>query len=341
MATIKDVAKAAGVSVTTVSATINDSAPVSTTLRARVNAAIAAVGYVPNPVARNLRSGRSRQIGLLVPDIAAPYAAGIARSVQQVFSDKGYSMFFASNGDDPVRELADIARMNDHQVAGLVLLPTCRGANYARNILSAIKCPTVTVDRVVAGAPFDCVVDDNALGARLIAHHLLQLGHRNIAVIAGRTGISVSDERLAGIRTAMAEAGYPVSDDCIYANHEREDQAFRAAQDLMSRQKRPTAIVTVDTAQTRGILLGLRSMGLKAPDDVSLISFDGLHHSAGFDPEITSLDQDIPAIAEAAADMLVERLETEDTAIRTGPPSHRRLPVRLIVRSSCRSVSGN
>ncbi|AMM85181.1 LacI family DNA-binding transcriptional regulator [Martelella lutilitoris] len=336
MATIKDVAKAAGVSVTTVSATINDSAPVSATLRARVNAAIAAVGYVPNPVARNLRLGRSRQIGLLVPDIAAPYAASIARSMQAALSDKGYSMFFASNGDDPARELADIARMSDHQVAGLVLFPTCLGERYAENIIPALRRPTVIIDRIIEGAPFDCVVDDNALGARLIVHHLLQLGHRDIAVIAGRTGISVSDDRLEGTRAALSEAGHPVPDNFVYTHHQREDQAFRAAQDLMSRQNRPTAIVTINTMQTRGVLQGLKSMGLKAPDDVSLISFDGLHFSAGFDPEITSLDQDIPAIAEAAAGMLIERLEAEDTTARATPPRLLRLPSRLIVRSSCR-----
>ncbi|MBB4124077.1 LacI family DNA-binding transcriptional regulator [Martelella radicis] len=336
MATIKDVAKAAGVSVTTVSATINDSAPVSAHLRARVNAAIAAVGYVPNPVARNLRLGRSRQIGLLVPDIAAPYAAGFARSMQMTLSDKGYAMFLASNGGDPARELTDIARMNDHQAAGLALLPAGLGARYAETLAAAIKCPTVIIDRVIGGAPFDCVADDNALGARLIARHLLKLGHRDIAVIAGRTGNSVSDERLEGIRATLAEAGHPIPENLICRDHPREDQALRATQDLMSRREPPTAIVTIDTVQTRGVLQGLKSMGLKAPDDVSLISFDGLHFSAGFDPEITSLDQDISAIAEAAAEMLIGRLEAGGAAGRETPPRLLRLPPRLIVRASCR-----
>ncbi len=335
MATIKDVAKAAGVSVTTVSATINDSAPVSASLRARVNAAIAAVGYVPNPVARNLRLGRSRQVGLIVPDISAPYAAGLARSMQMALSDKGYAMFLASNGGDPARELADIARMNDHQAAGLVMVPAGLGARYAVRLAETIECPSVIIDRVIEGAPFDCVADDNALGARLIARHLLQLGHRDIAVIAGRTGDSVSDERLEGLRAPLSDAERPILEALICRDHPREDQALRATQDLMSRREPPTAIVTIDTVQTRGVLQGLKSMGLKAPDDVSLISFDGLHFSAGFDPEITSLDQDIPAIAEAAAEMLIGRLEA-GAAGREKPPRLLRLPSRLIVRASCR-----
>lgn len=341
MATIKDVARAAGVSVTTVSATINDSAPVSAALRAKVMEAIRKVGYTPNPVARNLRLGQSNLIGLSVPDIASPYAAGIARSLQSALSDQGYSMFFASNGDNYARELADVARMGEHKVAGLAVLPTCLGPNYTENLVARIACPAVFLDRIVPGAPYDCVADDNALGARLIVTHLLQLGHRAIAMIAGRVGISSSDERLDGVRRALADSGHALAEDFTYTHHQTEEHGFRAVQDLMSRPQRPSAIVTINAAQTRGAVKALRSMQFTCPRDVSLISFDGFHFSAGFDPEITSLEQDMAGISRTAAAMLAERLARAKTTDAQGseiPPRLVRFAPKLVVRNSCRPV---
>ena len=339
MATIKDVARAAGVSVTTVSATINMSAPVSAELRARVLAAVEAVGYSPSPIARNLRLGQSNLVGLLVPDISSPYAASVARSLQEALSDEGYPMFFSSTADDAARELADIDRMADHKVAGLALLPTCLGEDYARNLLRHIKCPVVVMDRVIPGVPFDCVADDNALGARLIVRHLLQLGHRDIAMIAGRTGISSSDERLAGVREALADAGLSLAPELTITHHQSEMLGLRAVQDLMSRSRRPTAIVTINAAQTRGAVRALRAMEFDVPKDVSLISFDSFHFSAGFDPEITSLSQDIGGISRAAARMLIERVTWPKNDEIAPPPARlERFPATLIVRSSCRRV---
>ncbi|GAB5378541.1 MAG: LacI family DNA-binding transcriptional regulator [Acuticoccus sp.] len=337
MATIKDVAREAGVSVTTVSATINMSAPVSAELRARVMAAVEAVGYKPSPIARNLRLGQSRLVGLLVPDIASPYASSIARSLQRALSDKGYSLFFSSTQEDFSRELADIDRMSDHRVAGLALLPTCLGEDYAARLARHISCPAVIMDRVIAGTLYDSVADDNALGARIIVRHLVQLGHRDIAMIAGRTGITSSDERLDGIAAALADAGLSLAPELTVTHHQSEELAIRAVQDLMSRARRPSAIVTINSAQVRGAVQALRSMHFRAPDDVSLIAFDDFHYSAGFDPEITSLTQDIKAIAGAAAEMLVERVELAKGETPP-PPRLCRFAPTLIVRSSCRAV---
>ncbi len=340
MATIKDVARAAGVSVTTVSATINMSAPVSAEARAKVLAAVAAVGYSPNPIARNLRLGKSRLIGLLVPDISSPYAAGMARSMQSALADKGYSMFFSSTQEDSARELADIDRMSDHMVAGLALLPTCLGADYAQNLAGHITCPAVLLDRVIPGAPYDCVADDNALGARMIVRHLVQLGHRDIAMIAGRVGITSSDERLSGVRQALADAGLALAPEFTVTHHQSEELAVRAVQDLMSRSRRPSAIITINSAQVRGAMRALRSMHFRAPDDVSLIAFDNFHYSAGFDPEITSLSQDVGGLSGAAAAMLTERLGWPKGEGAAAPPPPRlvRFAPTLIVRSSCRPV---
>ena len=274
-----------------------------------------------------------------MPDISSPYASGIARSLQEALSDKGYSMFFSSTQEDSARELADIDRMSDHKVAGLALLPTCLGVDYADNLARHIKCPAVVMDRVIPGAPYDCVADDNALGARMIVRHLVQLGHRDIAMIAGRVGIASSDERLAGVAQALADTGLSLAPEFTVTHHQSEELAVRAVQDLMSRARRPTAIITINSAQVRGTMRALRSMHFRAPDDVSLVAFDNFHYSAGFDPEITSLSQDIGGLSGAAAAMLVERIawpkEEGDP-----PPEPRlvRFAPTLLVRSSCRPV---
>lgn len=334
MATIRDVARVAGVSVTTVSAAINGTAPVSAEARAQVQAAIREVGYRPNPLAQNLRSGKSTLIGLTVPDIALPYAAILAKTTQRAFAEKGYGVFFASNDDDPEREMADIRRMLHHRVAGLLLMPTSLGPNYAETLAEAVTCPAVLVDRVLPGARFDCVADDNRQGARLLVRYLHRLGHRRIAVLGGRDSISTSAERIDGALAAAAEGGAPLDPALVLHDHQREEHAFRAVQHLMLLPEPPTAILSINSPQTRGIVKGLRNLGMTAPADLSIASFDGFHMTEGWEPSITSLQQDIDGIAESAASRLLARLAG---APGQAPSTLRILP-RLQLRNSCRAI---
>ncbi|MCB1568887.1 MAG: LacI family DNA-binding transcriptional regulator, partial [Xanthomonadales bacterium] len=209
MTTMKDVARAAGVSVTTVSATINETAPVSEALRQRVWEAVERTGYAPDPVARHLRSGRSTTVGLVIPDITTPYAAHLAKALHQALSERGYRLFLSSNDHDPETELKDIESFTAHRVAGLIVMPTSLGGDDARRLTAAIRVPAVLVDRVIAGAPFDTVADDNRLGAELLTRYALRLGHAAIAFFAGRPNVSPSDERIAAFLAALAEAGVP------------------------------------------------------------------------------------------------------------------------------------
>lgn len=335
MATIKDVARQAGVSITTVSATLNDTAPVSQALRERVWAAVEAVGYQPDPVARHLRSGKSMTVGLVVPDISTPWAARLAKVMHQAFSRRGYTMFFASNDDDPEAELKDIEAFGAHRVAGLVIAATSRGENYAARLQKAVRCPAVLIDRVIAGAPFDTVTDDNRLGAELLTRYLLKLGHRKIALLAGRPGISSSDERVEGFLATMAQAGLSVADHHLLRSIYQREQAFSAVQQLMSDGSPPTALLTINVAQTHGAMTGLKNMGLRPPADISLASFDGFHDSEGWYPAITSLMQDVEAASARASERLLGRIEGDEKA---GQPVIERIPPRLVVRESCRQI---
>lgn len=333
MSTIRDVARIARVSITTVSATLNGTAPVSEELRARVWAAVEEAGYHPDPVARNLRKGVSNTIGLIVPDIATPWAAHLAKAMQSALSDRGYNMLFASNEDDPEREFREIELFSAHRVAGLIVAPTSHGPDYPARLSATIRTPAVLVDRVTPGSRFDAVIDDNHLGAQLVTRHLLTLGHRDIAFLVGRPGISPSDERFEGFCQIMAAAGVSVRDDLVRWSCYKFDHAFTAVQQLMNMASPPTAIACINIAQLLGTMAGLKNIGLSVPHDVSVISFDGLHPAGGWSPSITSLHQDIAAISARASELLLARIAGD-----TAEPQIIRIPPRLQIRESCRAV---
>lgn len=333
MSTIRDVARIAKVSITTVSATLNGTAPVSEELRSRVWAAVEEAGYHPDPVARNLRKGVSNTIGLIVPDIATPWAAHLAKAMQSALSDRGYNMLFASNEDDPEREFREIELFSAHRVAGLIVAPTSHGPDYPARLAATIRTPAVLVDRVTPGSRFDAVIDDNHLGAQLVTRHLLTLGHRDIAFLVGRPGISPSDERFEGFCQIMAAAGVPVRDDLVRWSCYKFDHAFTAVQQLMNMASPPTAIACINIAQLLGTMAGLKNIGLSVPHDVSVISFDGFHPAEGWSPSITSLHQDIAAISTSASELLLARIAGDTAEHQTI-----RIPPRLQIRESCRAI---
>lgn len=330
MSTIRDVARLAGVSITTVSATINGTKPVSEALRRRVWAAVKEADYHPDPIARHLRSGVSTTVGLIVPDIATPWAAHLAKAMQSALAERGYSTLFASNEDDPEREFKQIELFNAHRVAGILVASTSHGENYATRLAALLGGPAVLVDRVVPGLALDCVTDDNHLGAQLLTSYLLRLGHRRIAFLAGRPGISPSDERLEGFVRTLEEAGVPRDEALVRRSVHRYEQAHDAVQDLMSRPVPPTAILCINIAQQLGTMAGLKSLGIGVPGDVSVASFDGFHPAVGYTPSTTSLMQDIGRISAEAVKLLVQRI-----AGSTEPPRLVRVAPSLKVRESC------
>lgn len=330
MATIRDVAKIANVSPTTVSATLSGSAPVSEELKERVWAAVKQANYRPDPMAQNLRRGVSTTIGFIVPDIAAPWASHLAKSIQHALSNRGFNMLLASNEDDPEREFRDIALMISHRVAGLVIAPTSLGATYAERLEATISCPAVLVDRVVAPERFDAVTDDNELGGKLLAEYLLKLGHRRVAILVGRAGISASYERYEAVSAAFAASGHPLRESYIRHAIHTVDGAYAEVQELMSMADPPTAIICISNTQIRGTMGGLKNMGLDVPEDVSVISFDGFNPAEGWKPMITCLIQDTDAISNTAVDTLLARIGGADSR-----GQRFRIKPRLRIGDSC------
>lgn len=335
LTTMKDVARLADVSVTTVSATLSGAAPVSEALQKRVWDAVAKAGYQPDPVAQNLRRGTSTTIGLVVPDIAVPWAAHLARAMQKALSDRGYHMVFASSGDDPEREFREIALMTAYKVAGLVIAPTSLGEGYAERFVETVRGPAVLVDRVLPGTRFDTVADDNVYGAQLVTKYLLRLGHREIAFLAGRSTISASYERYNAFRATLQDEGVSAREELMQQPIFRREQAYSAVQQLMSLSTPPTAIICLTIAQLKGTMEGLKNMGLRVPQDVSVISFDGSHPAEGWTPSITALSLDIEALSQQTAELLLAQLGGQIS------PSGKivRIKPLLQIRESCRAIA--
>lgn len=331
MANLKDVAKKADVAVSTVSAVINRSAPVSRATLERVNAAIAELGYVPNSTARSLRSGQSNLIGVIVPDITNPHFSNVARVIEDRCFAAGYMSVLFNTGEDAAREMRVLDMMRMQRVAGLVLMPTRSDSAHGQALMKRIHVPAVMLTSRVEGTQYDTIMLDNIRAAHMAMDYLLRLGHRDIAVIAGRPGVSAGDDRLEGCRRALAEHGLELSEEMIHWGNFCQEDAFRITQRILSSRPRPTAAFSMSNLMTVGVITALSSMGLSYPGDLSVIGIDDFEWASILKPGLSVVSQPINEMAEAAIDTLLEQVRGAATS------DSRRLSFQptLIVRDSC------
>lgn len=330
MATIKDVARHAGVAISTASAALNRSAPVSEDVMLRVEEAVRSTGYVPHAAARSLRSGRTRLVGLVVPNIANPHFATVARAVENVCLARGFTSVVYSTGQDPGRESQVLKMMRMQRVDGLIVVPTRSDAAHGRALGDQIDVPTVLLDMFVDGLHFDVVKTDNIEAGRLATDHLLGLGHRNIGAVVGIPGLATSDDRLAGYLKAFADKTLRPPPDMVVAGHFDQLTAYSAALELLSQPKRPTAIVSVSNMTTVGVLLAARKLGLVVPRDVSVIGIDDLDLADLIEPRPTVVATPIVEMASQAIELLLDQVN--DT--RRGNPRRELWQPQLIIRKS-------
>jgi LacI family transcriptional regulator len=330
MSTIKDVARRAGVAISTVSAVINRSAPVSEDTIARVEAAVAAIGYTPHGAAQSLRSGRSRLIGLVVPNIANPHFASVAREVENICLDAGYTTVVYSTGQDSERERQVLAMLRMQRVAGLVLIPTRSDAAHGRALIDRIHVPTILLDMYVEGLPYDVIKTDNVEAGRLATDHLLGLGHRRVGIIVGIPGLATSDDRYEGYLAAHRQHGVAVDPALAIAGNFDQARAEQAATALLDLPDRPTAIVAISNMMTIGLLFATRRRGLQVPADLSLVGIDDLDLADLLEPHPTVVATPILAMARSAIIRLLADVQGEPES-----SGHREVHLpNLLVRKS-------
>jgi LacI family transcriptional regulator len=329
MITIADVAKRAGVSKMTVSRVINNSGYTSQETRARVEQAVAELGYIPNALARSLRFRQTRTIALIVTDITNPFFTTVARGVEDIANEKGFSVIFCNTDEAPDEEAQYVNVLLQKQVDGLLLVPT-GGAAETVEFLNNHTVPFVLLDRRVPGMDVDVVRCDSEQGAYDIIRHLLDLGHQRIAALGGSANITSSMDRVEGYRRAMIEAGLENEAYRAYFTAFTVEGGYRAAQLALAEKTLPTAFFATNNFIAIGAMRLLRERGLSVPDDVSVVSFDDLPAAIVLDPFLTVIEQHAYEMGQRATELLLNRLHGKGSA----EPQEILIPADLIIRRS-------
>ena len=328
MSTIKHVAARAGVSFTTVSHVVNRTRPVSDEARVRVERAIAELNYRPSAVARALKTSQTRILGVIVPNITNPFFAELMRGIEDVCERNDYSVFLCNGDDDFERQGRSLETLLERRVDGVLLAtPTGPAAALAER-LDRAKVKTVLVDRNVPGLTADRVRIDHNAGARLAVEHLLSLGHRRIACLAGPMGFAASRARVAGWRKALARAGIEPRADWLLEGDFRARSGHDLARELIARGEF-SAIFASNDLLGIGALRAAAEEGVAVPKSLSVIGFDGIEMGAFTYPALTTVGCPIRAIGETAATVLIERI-----AGRTGKLRDVVVAPKVMVRES-------
>lgn len=328
MWTIRDVAKRAGVSYTTVSHVLNNTRPVSEEKRVRVLAAIAEMNYVPSAPARSLKAKTTSTIGLVVPNNTNPYFAEFARGIEGSLKRRGYCVFLCNSDNNLVTQRECLRALHQNRIDGLIVASVGDDESVADD-LRAVRVPVVIVDRPIAGLDADLVQIDHEAGAMLATHHLLDLGHTRIGCIAGEPDTVVSAIRVAGFKRAMAERGIEVLPGAIVEGNFTCPGGYAAARALFETVS-PTAIFASNDMMAIGALRAAAERGLRIPADCAIVGFDDVEMSRYVYPALSTVGQAILRLGDAAATTLLERIN----GTVTGPARTLLIEPRLLVRES-------
>jgi DNA-binding LacI/PurR family transcriptional regulator len=308
---MRDVAARAGVSVATVSRALAGSSLVGPDVRQRVKEATEELGYVANRLPANLRAKGVRILALVVGNIRNGYFSDLIDGTVEAAHDAGFPLMFGDSDEDPERESEILEELAAERVAGVLLASSTRSTKGLRRLLD-LGIPVVAVDRRLSGQPVDTVTIDGELGEYEAVQHLIGLGHRRIAMMGGPIHLSTLADREHGYRRALEDAGIGVDPDLIAHGNLREETAIELTPWLMEAADRPTAIVAINDLSTIGVLLALRSLGLRVPDDVSVVGFDDVPGMALYDPPLTTVAQPAREIGRRAIELAARRVATPD-----------------------------
>ena len=324
--TLADVARVAQVATSTASRALQESPRISETTRHRVREAARGLGYRPNRLAQSLRRQSTSLVGIVIPDIGAPFFSRVVKGAQEVLEANGIAVLVMNTEREPEREAIALQTLREHQVAG-VLVATSGGS------VGEPKLPTVYFDNIVPNQGVGNVTRANVAGMRLLVGHLHEHGHERIGYIGGPPLLTSGTERLAGYRAAVAELGLVDRED--YAQFGEKTWSAHGGADAMDRllalDAPPTAVVTSGESFAMGALSACRRRGVDVPGDVALVSFDDPPFGDLLDPPLTALERNEEEMGRLAVSLLLHALQST-----TAPqPAEVRLPLQLVLRRSC------
>lgn len=311
--TIKDVAKLANVSISTVSRVINGSKPVSPEIAQRVTEVINETGYIPNPVARSLVMKKSRLIGAIVPDIATFYAGEILNAMEEIAKTYEYDILLFNSYGDVDREIEMIEKLITKQVEGIVLMSHFPDERHFK-LLREHKMPSVLINRKVDGSDALSVVIDHKEATKKATNHLLELGHKEIALIrCDGSEETFGNDQFLGYKDALAEKGIAYNPEWVLEGNFKAETAYREVSLLLENKTIPTGIIATTDDMAIGVINAVIDSGYKVPDDVSVVAFQNTRIASLFRPKLTTLAQPVYDMGAIALRLLIKKIQGTDT----------------------------
>jgi LacI family transcriptional regulator, galactose operon repressor len=332
--TIRDVAEAAGVSISTVSRVLNDKDDVAPHTYQRVQDVIQELGYASSLAARSMRSRRTNVIGLIVPDVTDSFSIQVMKGVNQAIFELNYDLIIYTSGSIKKRSAAEreqyfVSLLNGSVTDGVIIVtPTATSFSTAA--------PIVTIDPNNECPECIMIMATNHAGALAATEYLIGLGHRRIGFIGGRPDLRSAQQRLDGYQDALRQAEIPLDLDLIAEGDFSTETGSLCAREVLSLSNPPTAIFAANDQSAIGAIEAAREMGLRIPDDLSVVGFDNIPEAAYVHPALTTVDQFIDQMGHLATEMLIGLIQ--------GDPQESDLhlmPTQLVVRGSCRAIAGN
>ena len=306
MPTIHDVAKRASVAPITVSRVINNSGYISESTRNRVEAVIKEIGYVPNTLARGLRSKRTNTLALVVTDITNPYFTLMARGVEDIAGDSNYTVIYCNTDESETKEEKYANILAQRQVDGVLLVPA-GGNDRTIKFFESNGISVVVLDRRIPGVETDFVCSDSVDGAKLLVKLLIRLGHTRIAIITGTKSVSTSVDRVTGYKKALREAGLS-ENELVYYGEFNQQSGYDLTKQAMMQSPKPTAIFGANNFILIGIIKALHDLKVNVPEDVSVVGFDDLPESMLVTPFLTVATQPAYEMGRLATELLLNRI---------------------------------
>ena len=328
--TMRDVARLAGVSTSTVSAVLNASVPVSAARKKRVMDAMAALDYHPDAIARGLKTGKTNAIGVVVPDITNAFYPEVVRGVEDAARRAGYAVLLCDSNENAANEDAHLVTLFSRRVDGVLLACCANSTAYATMVRR--RFPMVFVDRIPPAATEGTVSSDNVQAGYAATRHLLELGHERIAMLAGNTALSPHHDRLEGFRKAMQESHLPIRDEYLACGELQIQNGIEATQRLLKLTAPPTAIMVSNNKLLLGVLQSLDENRIPVPQQVSILGFDDFIWNRYFSPSITSIAQSTYEMGRRSFELLLQIMHRKKGDRL--PEKHIRLAVEFRLRNS-------
>ncbi len=328
--TQSDVARLAGVSRATVSYVVSGSSdvPISAETRERVLKAVSQLNYAPDARAQSLRSGDSNTVGLLIPDLHNPHYWSIVQGVEETVREQGYDLLLTSTSLDPEREAQTLAALSSRRMDALILtLSFLEKSKTALTRLAANGYPVVTLSNTSFNV--DAVVATYRTATAQIMAHLLGLGHTRIGFIFGVGSKELATNRMAVYQESLTGAGLAIDPDLIDYSGPRIEDGYNAAQRLLARAPRPTALLVINDWLAIGALRAVGENGLRVPEDISIASFDDTEMAAYLNPPLTSVRSNGHELGRQAASLVLERIQKPGLPIRRV-----QIEAELVIRQS-------